>query len=71
VARLIARRIDRDAQLGLGMLPDRPLEAEPVADVDRTRALLGWSATTSLPDGIDRTIDWCRTLLREGAVGAH
>jgi UDP-glucose 4-epimerase len=71
VARLIARRIDRDAQLGFGMLPDRPLEAEPVADVERTRALLGWSATTSLPDGIDRTIDWCRTLLREGAVGAH
>jgi nucleoside-diphosphate-sugar epimerase len=62
VAREIARQIGPGAELGLGMLPDRALEAEPHADVERTRRLTGWSATTSVADGVAATIEWCRTL---------
>jgi nucleoside-diphosphate-sugar epimerase len=39
-----------------GSVSDRPLEQEVAVDVERAKRLLGWKATTSLDDGLRRTI---------------
>jgi nucleoside-diphosphate-sugar epimerase len=44
-----------------GALPDRPCERERAADVGATRARLGWTPTTSLDEGLARTVSWYRT----------
>jgi UDP-glucose 4-epimerase len=41
-------------------LPDRPLEQQVEVDVDATAGILGWRATTSLQDGLRRTVLWFR-----------
>jgi UDP-glucose 4-epimerase len=45
-------------------LPDRPSERIRVADVDDAYAKLGWRASVSLREGLERTIAWYRA--REG-----
>jgi nucleoside-diphosphate-sugar epimerase len=41
-----------------GAIADRPLEQVRVADTARTAALINWNASTSLEDGLTRTVDW-------------
>ena len=41
-----------------GVLPDRPMETEPAAEVDRTFPQLGWRPHTSLEAGLRATVDW-------------
>jgi UDP-glucose 4-epimerase len=41
-----------------GVLPDRPNERVRRANVRRTRQLLGWTARTSLEEGLGATIAW-------------
>jgi nucleoside-diphosphate-sugar epimerase len=41
-------------------LPDRPRASERPADIETTRARLGWVATTSLDEGLARTVSWYR-----------
>ena len=43
-----------------GAIPDRPFESPRAALADETRRLTGWTATTSLREGLRRTIDWYR-----------
>lgn len=43
-----------------GALPDRPHEVERRADVETTRARLGWQAEVSLQEGLRRTVAWYR-----------
>jgi nucleoside-diphosphate-sugar epimerase len=44
-----------------GAIPDRPLESDPVADVDRTYEVLGWRTMTDLDAGLRSTVDWLRS----------
>jgi UDP-glucose 4-epimerase len=43
-----------------GTVPVRPLEQQVVPDIEETAAVLGWRATTSLEDGLRRTVAWFR-----------
>jgi UDP-glucose 4-epimerase len=54
----IVRRIDPSLEAEFGAVPDRALESSRAANVDRTRALLGWEPRTNLDDGLDTTIAW-------------
>jgi UDP-glucose 4-epimerase len=56
----LARLVDGDAQPWFGALDDRPLERRRVADVARTRELIGWQPSTSLAAGLAQTVDWYR-----------
>jgi len=44
----------------VGALADRPLEPVRVADVVETERVLGWAPSTSLDEGLQRTIEWHR-----------
>jgi nucleoside-diphosphate-sugar epimerase len=48
-------------QAEFGALPDRPREQVRAADVERTAALIGWRAQTSLAAGLEKTIAWHRS----------
>ncbi len=56
---LIAERVGRP--LELRYLPDQPGDV-PItfADISRARQQLGYEPTTSIPDGLDRFVEWYR-----------
>jgi UDP-glucose 4-epimerase len=60
VAETIARIVGRPGRLALGAVPDRPMEQERVADVERTLSLTGWRPMVSLEEGLRRTVEWYR-----------
>ena len=43
-----------------GALSDRPRATERPADLERTRAVIGWAPTTSLDEGLKLTVEWYR-----------
>jgi UDP-glucose 4-epimerase len=60
VAETIARIVGCPDRLVVGAVPDRPMEQERVADVERTFSLTGWRPTVSLEEGLRRTVEWFR-----------
>ena len=52
VVETICELFETDVEPVWGGLPDRPGEAEAAADVERTRALSGWSPSTELVAGL-------------------
>ena len=65
--RAIVERIVETVGAGVepefGALPERPLEIVRAADVERTKALLGWQPRTTLAAGLRSTVDWYRAEL--------
>lgn len=57
-----------DVSVQYGAVADRPLERRHAADIEETRRMTGWSATTPLQDGLVRTIAWYRTELASGLL---
>lgn len=47
-----------------GTIADRALEQARAANVEATRALLGWAPQTSFGSGLQRTIDWYTEIAR-------
>ena len=41
-----------------GAVPDRPLETEASADVAQTTRVCGWAPSTTLREGLQRTVTW-------------
>jgi UDP-glucose 4-epimerase len=60
VVQNLAELIGTQVQPLFGALPARAFERIRVADAVASRALLGWETTTSLEDGLARTVDWYR-----------
>lgn len=60
VEKLFAR-LAPDASPSFGDLADRRAEQVRRADVDATEAVLDWRPSTSLDEGLDRTIAWFRS----------
>jgi UDP-glucose 4-epimerase len=58
VAERVATILQSDVPLRFGAVRDRLLEQPRRANTDATRARIGWVATTSLADGLDRTVSW-------------
>jgi UDP-glucose 4-epimerase len=65
VAREIGRQLGREHLLQIGE-GARGEEIIRVGDVDKARRLLGFTATTPLPEGVARTIDFYRGLVCSG-----
>ena len=71
VAESVKTIIGSDTELLFGALPDRPFEGRRVARVAETERLIGWTATTSLREGLARTIAWFReTMAQPGSAAA-
>jgi UDP-glucose 4-epimerase len=54
----IGRLLRSSVEPRFGALLDRPNERIRVADIERTRALLGWAPRTALNHGLAATVDW-------------
>lgn len=68
---LVGSLVGRTVRVRAGAFPERPHDARRwVADVDRAARVLGWRSTTSLEDGLARTIDWYRRTSRTTRVPA-
>lgn len=46
-----------------GAVEDRPLDREPIADVDQTFRRMGWKVTTTLEEGLKQVVKWVRAEL--------
>jgi UDP-glucose 4-epimerase len=55
-----AKVIGAETRPLFGALPDRPLQCTGSANIEQTKAMLGWSPVVSLDEGLWRTVSWYR-----------
>jgi UDP-glucose 4-epimerase len=58
----LVRIIEPSVAPGFGSLPDRRMEQVRAADPTEAHSRMGWTPSTSLEDGLRRTVDWYRSL---------
>ena len=58
VVEMIAELVESSVGTAWGAIDDRPFESERVADISRTRELIGWSPSTDLRTGLAQTVTW-------------
>ena len=58
VAEMICAISETDLKPVIGAIPDRAMEQVRLADVDRTRQLIGWAPSVKLEDGLAKTYQW-------------
>jgi UDP-glucose 4-epimerase len=63
IVELLAIKTQTTTVAEFGGLSDRPAEYVGAADTSRARELLGWEATTSLDEGLSRTVAAVRALM--------
>lgn len=73
VVEILARRTCVTTSAQFGGLADRPSEHVAAADTKRAKRLLGWTATTSLAEGLALTVEAVRSMLERdrGQDGAE
>jgi UDP-glucose 4-epimerase len=62
----LAAVVGSKAAPSFGSVADRPMEQIRKADVQITYDQIGWKPKTSLEDGLRKTVDWYRELLKTG-----
>lgn len=62
VAEQIVKLTGTTAKLRVGARPERARDPDLVMRAERARELLGWQPSIGLADGLQRTIDWYRTM---------
>jgi len=62
VVELVVELLGTSIRPVFGALPDRPGERSHAADTRTARERLGWTAATSLREGLRRTIEWFQTV---------
>jgi nucleoside-diphosphate-sugar epimerase len=60
VVEKLARAVDSATQPNFGVVPDRPMEQEQVADITPGALRLGWQPRMGLEEGLRRTVEWYR-----------
>ncbi len=68
VAHMICRAAGNKVQPRIGAVEDRKLETERMADIARTGKLTGWSAVTTLEDGLRKTFEWYHKRCEDGLI---
>lgn len=66
VVRRLADLVGAEVAPDFGARADRPLETEPVADVEPAARALGWRPTVGLDEGLRRTVNWYAEARRGG-----
>lgn len=61
IVEILVRMINAKVSPHFGALAERQLEQSRVADIVRSKSLLGWSPTISLEEGLDLTVKWYRS----------
>jgi nucleoside-diphosphate-sugar epimerase len=56
----IRRLIQHAPEAGFGFLQDRANEEVQVADLEAAEKILGWTPSTSLSQGLSKTVEWYR-----------
>jgi UDP-glucose 4-epimerase len=69
VVELLSKILKPNVNPIFGALPDRPLEPTRMADIAKSRAAIDWLPTTSLQEGLERTVGWSESLA-EGSISA-
>lgn len=58
IAKKILKKMNKPQSL-LKYIPDRPGQVDKhISSTEKAKKLLGWKATTTLDEGLERTIDW-------------
>lgn len=68
IVEALAEMTEPNGQLRFGAIAERPMEQVRAAEVTRSQRLLGWRATTPLPDGLAETVSWYRNQLKDGEI---
>jgi nucleoside-diphosphate-sugar epimerase len=70
VVETVRALVGGDVDPMFGGVPDRPNETEDVADAAETTRVCGWAPSTSLRDGLERTVAWYSGLARSSGAAS-
>ena len=68
VAMQLSKIIGPNTRIAFGNVPDRAREPIRLANVSETSERLGWTASISIADGLDRTVAWYGKWLQSGGL---
>lgn len=63
IVRILAELVGGGIEPVFGALPERPHEQQRVANAAESVRLLGWKPATSLRQGLESTVTWCRRVV--------
>ena len=68
VVQFLVDKIDPNNRPLFGALPERQLEREIVADLNRTYETIDWKPKISLDYGLNNTVEWFKEFYKEGEI---
>ena len=68
VVEQVTKLVGGSARPEFGVVTERPLEHQRIADVTRSHKVLGWRPTTPLNEGLAQTVEWYRARANASAA---